>query len=284
MVPIRKFVPYGIVCRVLQNKHEISSNPSFYTFFKRKVGIKTIIMKIITGDECGLLKEVTLEHTRKTEPVAIGEINGIRRIRTDQDQQTRARGVLSLSFLPNKNSAFDNKEDSFSSLSFAALRINGSVEVWDGIHSGNDAHGHPQLNYKPTKVLSNVFGNQKSNAKPLAIHTFNNVLACCDSSGTMSVISCKNGENLNVVAQYDASAKKGKADQKRKLLQVNEKQHSQTKSNSLFTAFALSDSGRAAIGGRERETTILDVETGRQIWKVNRFILLYNNFDVRDDQ
>lgn len=227
-------------------------------------------MRLITADECGLLKEVIPEYTRESENDQIKE-SGIRRITPDKEQQTRANGIVSLAFVSSEESSVDDDP----AFSFAALRMNGSVEIWgsnevmDTTTNGKIPRGNPVLNYGRAKVLNNVFldenDDEKINsytAKPLGIHSLKNRLACCDSSGTMSIISCPDGGDAKVAANYDLYPKKAAINQN------NKRDIGMATKTNMLTAFALSDSGRAAVGGRERETTIFDVETGKQVWKV----------------
>lgn len=99
-------------------------------------------MRIVTGDECGLLKEVIPELGRpapRGAGAAVGGIVGRRgpeaattRLEPDAAAQGRERGVVSLAFLPRGGDG-----DGFG---FAALRANGVVEAWSaGRPSGCDA-------------------------------------------------------------------------------------------------------------------------------------------------
>jgi len=125
-----------------------------------------VIMRIITGDECGLLKEVIPElcrpssytsnniHAGKARPSATSiqaaassygttngsqqlQQNGIQRLEKGNDIQSRERGIISLSFLPPTSSTSTNTSSEFN---FAALRANGIVETWNGtrINNNND--------------------------------------------------------------------------------------------------------------------------------------------------
>ena len=118
-------------------------------------------MRIITGDECGLLKEVIPElcrpststnnniHAGKARPSAtsiqaaassygtnegINQQNGIQRLEIGHNIQSRERGIISLSFLPPPS----NSNEQSSEFNFAALRTNGIVETWNGTRINND--------------------------------------------------------------------------------------------------------------------------------------------------
>jgi len=237
-------------------------------------------MRLITGDECGLLKEVIPEYTRQDE--ASGLPSGIKRIGVTHEQQTRSRGVASFAFLQYRNKRKSsissiNDDDADASFSFAALRKNGSLELWNTseaipTESTKNYVGTPLLNYKPAKVLSNVFSTAESKestvntGKPMALNSMQDKLVCCDTWGNISLISCAEYDDPKVIAQYDITSKKnGKKDQTK--LDVQNEAGCKTKGDT-FSAFALSDSGRGVIGGKDRATTMFDIETGKTIWKV----------------
>ena len=88
-------------------------------------------MRLITGDECGLLKECIPELSRKEEDLnaPIKEfgampdvtVKGVCRI-DPKERQSRSRGVIGLTNT--------DADDGF--LSFAVLRQDGSIDSWEG--------------------------------------------------------------------------------------------------------------------------------------------------------
>ena len=130
-------------------------------------------MRIITGDECGLLKEVIPELSRPTTTQPNGGIHSgnarpsatsiqaaaaqqmqldsssnvglsvsssssaVRKIE-EGEVQSRQRGVISMAFVPANN----NESDTSSSFQFATLRMNGVVQLWKGSRSIDHEEGH----------------------------------------------------------------------------------------------------------------------------------------------
>ena len=205
-------------------------------------------MRLLTGDECGLIKE-TIPEVGRPERRDTGPTNatsqqvtvdmGIRRI--DNFRQTRERGVLAMTWMDKCGR-------------FAALRANSSVEVWEGSY-GKNAKMHGK--YELVQAIDNVF-DSKSMSRPLFSLGYSQEMLCAgDSLGNIAII---NPEKGSVVASYSAftSNKQKSTITYTKGKVINTQQAS---------ALATSPCGRIAISGRERETTVLDVNTGSQVWK-----------------
>lgn len=233
-------------------------------------------MRIITGDECGLLKEIIPEYSRG--PQECRTESGIRRISPEEDQQTRALGLTSLTFLNTTDSDNSVSNNNPADFSFSALRTNGTVEIWkssksskkDNVAADNAKSTAPIRNYNRTSTISGVFDSNlmeddvvENPGKPIAIHalTATNKLVCCDSNGRIAITSSCDEPNPSVVESYDifnkSSPKKA----------TNPTRVTNKQSKLCVSAFALGQSGRAAVGGRDRETTLFDIETGKQVWK-----------------
>lgn len=249
-------------------------------------------MRIISGDECGLLKEVVPEYTRPLDienndnnspDFQIAE-SGIRHINLSMSGggavQTRAKGVHSMTF----TSPIDGDSNISDGFSFSTLHIDGSVEVWnasvsqDNLPNGSGKKRQKEYTYTKVKTVQNVFmeqnQSQKSVAddakyrfqKPVAIRSLSSDrLTCCSSSGQITILK-NSTENIEIVSQYDTiknpnvnggSCNKRKIDDRKK----NDRAV-------VVSAFDQSYSGRAAYGGRDRETVLIDIESGKQIWKV----------------
>jgi len=121
-------------------------------------------MRLITGDECGVLKECIPElvkmgqakdsnHTAalaKPGIVPVSTSAGIQRILDTNDQSvaSRRRGIVGLTWIssPPTNSS---TEDDASNQTFACLRVDGSVQVWkrndDGAKSVDDRKSQIQF-------------------------------------------------------------------------------------------------------------------------------------------
>jgi hypothetical protein len=136
-------------------------------------------MRIITGDECGLLKEVIPElsrpptttgsasiHSGNARPsatsiqaaaaaqmmqqqqggglISSSSSSAVRKIE-ESEEQSRQRGVISMAFVPSTTLNDDAMEDDTSLSSdfrFATLRMNGVVQLWTGSRSRGNDEGH----------------------------------------------------------------------------------------------------------------------------------------------
>lgn len=300
-------------------------------------------MRIITGDECGLLKEIIPELCRplpsgdsgtstpslasRAVPSAtmiqadasammlnnskngVSSSHAIQRLEPEADAQKRERGVISMAFVPiagfggHNNNSKEVNGDLESTFGFAALRMNGTVETWSGTRSGFGkdtpvSRGEYMLNCSATNVFSNDGdksltekeenpesdederrNNQckgwysKTPIQPIGMVTrkfssskdFDNgdhpILACCDSIGNVSLVHADNVQK-GVVSQYNAF----EVDPSDTVLTYTRGRYANT---SIATALAMDANGkRLAVGGRERGSRLLDLETGKLLWKV----------------
>ena len=225
-------------------------------------------MRLITGDECGLLKECIPERSSNPKNKVRAEfgdddddqvvaprnamphvaLDGVKRI-DSKEIQSRQRSLVDMTFTTEGG------------LSFAALRQNGSVQMWEGSSESKKHFGKYQKSYETDSVFPKVTDEAMAHAwKPLALGAFTNDARLCagDSFGNLSVVNVKNG---SVVHSYNAyTTSKGKTNIS---YTPGSKQNTQ-----LATAMAC-DPRRScvAIGGREREATILDLASGKVVFK-----------------
>lgn len=132
----------------------------------QSIYIQRIAMRIITGDECGLLKEVIPELCRPPQTDGSGrpmnntpwgslqsssaprpsattiqaaassygttnDLNGaIQRLEGAEDAQGRERGVVSMTFVPSDGGGSSSNGGDGGGFNFATLRMNGSIELW----------------------------------------------------------------------------------------------------------------------------------------------------------
>ena len=94
-------------------------------------------------------------------------------------------------------------------------------------------------------------------------HPPSSIVACCSSMGSISIVDTSI-QGTCIKAQYDVYAKS------------NGSKISYTKgafaNRDIASGMSMNFSGdRIAVGGRERAAIILDIETGKQLWKVRRF-------------
>lgn len=238
-------------------------------------------MRLVTGDECGLLKECIPELSRsesndKDGPILPPRYNstpirreGVSRL-DPHERQTRQRGVIDLAFLNDH----DNGDDRSTSYSLAALRIDGSVEFWDGSAKNRKSFGSYE---KIHSTIENVFQDKVANGsrsnpfiRPLGLGVFGKHARLCagDTCGNLAILpypsSVESQDDIpgKVVQRYNAYS--------------NAKQRSDTISytpgkhvnNHTATAMACDGvHGRVAFGGRERETTLVDIVSGKVVFK-----------------
>ena len=245
-------------------------------------------MRIITGDECGLLKETIPEASRNLNPTERGAVQasanceGVTRLDGPHQQpqhQTRRKGIVGLAKLPpsivDDEGDDDDDDDGSSPFAFAALRVDGAVETWTGRRPVVKRGKPTELaTYHMLGATSNVFANHKSEdisdegkqvaGRPVGICSSSgmesSITACVDSMGRLTLLNmAATDPDKSIVAQYNAFAGKSKTISYTKGNFAN---------NDIATALAMdSDASRVAVSGRERETTLLNVETGDILWK-----------------
>lgn len=217
-------------------------------------------MRLFTGDECGLLKECIPELSRKSDDKQAPatphgamphvSLEGSRRIAPDEFQ-TRRRGVIDMDYVNCSSGSFD--------VSFATLRQNGTVELWEGSASSERKFGMYDKVYT-TKGLFADAENPSHGPKPLSLGVFSKQSKICagNSVGTLKILNLSDGNVLETYHPYETS-KRGQT------LSYTPGKHLNTQ---LATAMACDPIlQRVAIGGRERETTLLDLSTGKVIFK-----------------
>lgn len=220
-------------------------------------------MRILTGDECGLLKETIPEKCRPKQKQPqqdqsnnnkqkLSTIDGVHRIDPNESQR-RARGVVDLALTnPSKTS-------------YAALRANGSVQLWESRESFKEDFAK----YTCTGLVSNVFERsddedtqQQAQGRPIALDSLveQNRLCAADSLGNISILKINTETTPSVVASYSPFAK-----QSQQTLSYTKGSYT---NHNVCSAMAVDTRGeRVAIGGRERETRLLDIHTGNVVWK-----------------
>lgn len=206
-------------------------------------------MRIITGDECGLLKETIPElcrpkHQDKHSP---STQDGVRRV-DPTEFQSRSRGVVDMSFTSPPSS-------------FAALRVNGSIELWQEKHATNQAFG----TYHRIRTSDNIFASNQDDetdtqtrTRPIALDSLQdkNRLCAADSLGRLVILKA---DSASIEANYSPFAKQASTISYTKGQYLN---------MDICSAMAVDSVGsRIAVAGRERETTLVDLETGDTVWK-----------------
>jgi hypothetical protein len=241
-------------------------------------------MRFITGDECGLIKECIPEKAAvKDQPSNVvssspatanatatdtnKDEEGIRLI-NGQARSNRRRGVVGMAWTQP-----DEDEQ------FAALRIDGTVELWQRSHSDEQSFG----GYLQVTEMKNVFDDPKlqttttttatgdapihPSTHPLGMASFTTAgkdqvqLCACNAAGTVVILNPTRQESVvQRFSVYNNNSQSRKNDGT-----VKSKQEEQA---ALACAFALDAAGnRVAVGGRDRETVLFDTETAKQVWK-----------------
>ncbi len=247
-------------------------------------------MRIITGDECGLLKESIPELSRSSDDgrdTQSSSSTGIFRVEQGAEtKMNRTRGIVDLCFSQKQSSAQDEDSDA-GSLSFCALRVDGSLEQFAGFAPYRTKEDRIcSGTYNMSHTIKNVFESEDNeySGRPIALcsahqyQTFSkdeprNIIACCSSMGLISVVDTNNIEK-GVVAQYNAYSK-GKANSSTKITYTG----GNFVNRDIASAMAMSDDGnKIIVGGRERAATMMDIETGETTWKVSahKYISLFN--------
>jgi ribosome biogenesis protein NSA1 len=226
-------------------------------------------MRILTGDECGLFKETIPERCRPKQADNLNPNNktpwstldGVRRVDPNEAQR-RARGVIGMSFTSTDSS------------SFAALRANGTIQLWE---STRDVPKESFGSYQCTGVVPNVFetagssrnealnaANNNNIGRPVALDSFvqKERLCAADSLGNIAIITTKASSPPSVVATYSPFSKQ---QQQQQTLSYTKGSYANT---TPCTAMAVDQyHGRVALSGRERETRLLEMSTGQVVWK-----------------
>jgi len=245
-----------------------------------QVFLSPLKMRVITGDECGLLKESIPELSRQNEDTAKRPQrsldHGVSILGNNTSDfgvnMSRPRAVVKLAFC---NSQLQEN----GALSFAALRLDGSLERWDGLapyQSKDDRMCGGS--YKIAESMGNVFAKPKRpnnntndiwhRGRPIEMCSIpnqnsteeSNIVACCSSMGSIAIVDVHKMDE-GVVTRHAAFSKN----------QTNST-ISNTKGNVVnkdtATTMAVDHDGkRIAVGGRERSVTLTHAETGKNLWK-----------------
>ena len=246
-------------------------------------------MRIITGDECGVLKESIPELSRPKDDVKESKIPidmGVFRLDDNSvDKMCRTRGVVDLAFCqsPGLEQADENSEK----FGFCALRSNGTLEHWDGAAPFQSKEDRLcGGTYTMTHTVENIFKSKEDEedsckGRPIALCSAlqyqnfrntsrSNIVACCSSVGMVSLLDSQN-IGQGVKARYNAYSKSN-SNPKLSYIQGN------FENRDMATAMAMDhEAKRIVVGGRERAAVMLDVETGEKMWKVRS--LSYINLD-----
>jgi ribosome biogenesis protein NSA1 len=194
-------------------------------------------MRVLTGDECGLIKEFLPATSGKKNKQTVAEGGGV--ITSDGITRVNVHATMA------RETATVDMTWMAEYQHFAALDKEGSVQVWEG----NFTDKSKSCVYQQVTEIPRVFSHSDDNTAPpnaLGLHAVENRLCACDSAGNVSILDAFAEEN-NVVKEFKAF----------------EASKDQTV---LITAHAAT-STTLALGGKDRETVLYDLNTQNVVWK-----------------
>jgi hypothetical protein len=234
---------------------------------KRSLGKHSI--RIITGDECGLLKECVLDPSTCSSTLPQRPDDDVVQVCNVDDCLDRRRGLVSLAWtLPARDEQF------------AALRLDGSVQLWQ---RGNDDDESDAAELDKRQPTASRFAgylpvteiNAFKESLPIHESTFPLGLFRLPSNGNRSprlLVGNAQGhisvlqpmDEQPVVAQFGVYD--NPKDQARLVYRPDLKTAKSLQPSPLATCLAL-DTSRVAVGGRDRDVVLCNVETGQLLWK-----------------
>lgn len=216
-------------------------------------------MRLLTGDECGILKECLPSVVKKCDEVIKNEGSWILNPR---EQPSRRRGIVDLCWTTSQRCV------QAASAGFAALRMDGTVQVWkrrDRIE--NESFG----GYRAISEIADVFndGSREADAvltpftRPLGLARLVRsdddeapalcLLAACNAQGTVSILNINQDSKPSVVRHFPTFGASPT---------TNDAQYP------LACCMGVNETKQwIAVGGKDRETSIYDLESASRIWK-----------------
>ena len=221
-------------------------------------------MRLITGDECGLIKECIPElsvgkgMTNEAQSswngpmkIPISKDKGFLKVNGASSAMARRNGVAGLTWVQEKDDA-----------SFASLRLDGVVQVWErsSMDQGDFGKYRPLHEESSSSCFSETGEIEaiRPATKPLGLYSFQNDtsdirLCACNAFGQVAVLNPLD-EDAPLVLKRFSTVKSNDEHNKFGL--------------PFITATAVDKRNqRVAVGGQERETTLWDLETSKQVWK-----------------
>ena len=249
-------------------------------------------MRIITGDECGLLKETIPEIADPKENEQKAKITthlGIYRLEHDGvNKMCRSRGMVDMTFCQRIGINVAETDSSDDSFALCTLRANGCLEYRIGNAPQQSKEDRVSCGqYSLENTIDNAFYVKGEEidlsiiGRPVAISSAQkyqsftkntnrgNIIACCSSSGLVSVVDI-NKFSQGIQAKYSAFAKRNGGEK------LNAIKGNFTNRDIATTMSMDHDAKRVVVGGRERSAIMLDLETGTHIWKVSVKKCIFN--------
>lgn len=191
----------------------------------------------------------------------INHQHGMKRI-DPEESQTRVRAVVAMALLNNEN---EEQED----FSFASLRANGSVELWQSQQAKLNKHA----SYQRLSLSADIFETAKDKSpiatvpvKPLALEAIPNSdkrVVACDTHGNLVILKTDTttGSDHQPKILHNFQAFSNCPDNVTLTYTKGKVMNTQ-----LASAMTLKET-HAAIGGRERDIRFINLETGQCTWK-----------------
>lgn len=194
-------------------------------------------MRVITGDECGLLKETLPEQ---------GDVAGVQKINSNQSM-ARKHGIADLCWVePNQDNVF------------AALSMNNACTIWERTSDDDDTNNESSHTlfgkYRQRNEVVNLFDHPTKlhpSNRPIGLHKMKGEFLCAvNASGKVVVLNTTKEEGI--VKSFQSTKANDQDDGHKPL---------------LTTCTVQVDENRLAIGGNERDITLWDLSTGKETWK-----------------
>lgn len=196
-------------------------------------------MRVITGDECGIVKECL--------PELLDEKKAVRRINSGETV-ARKHGCVDLCWVDQQQ-----QQDA----AFASLSMSGVCSVWERLASDGSSSlketsfGKYRKRCQIANIFQNTEGHLHPSTNPIGIFALqqDNRLAACNAAGRVSILNTAKDE---VVHTFDTFKLTDQDDTKQALV-------------TSCTVHAAEN--RVAVGGQERDVMIWDLATGKESWK-----------------
>lgn len=244
------------------------------------------MVRIITGDECGCIKEVipSLAKSKKKDintsnplqkaPI-IADGPAIHRITPKCTRLTRTNGVVALCWTDDK------QEDSYYPRDFASLHYNGTIQLWKSRDYDNDAK-LSTANYRSTQTVPSIFSETDESdtdttstavdplQKPLHLSSLSaaaghkSLLCAGNAAGRVVLLNAPDADEdwtLDAFSVVNSAA-----------TQAGYIQKNDHRVYPALTTITSDGSGLLAAGGKDREIALWNLETQQLQWKAKNIL------------
>jgi hypothetical protein len=219
-------------------------------------------MRFVTGDECGVLKE-SLPIPRKEKLDVTG---GHVKLLTPVEQMDRSNGIIDLKWW----------SDDGDERSFGAVLKDGRVQEFsitiEAEASTNTASKPNHGVYKVVRECPKLYRNADEGKEvAIGLHRFqtnNNSKVCvCSSKGQINIFDMEKFAEFDDDDEGAESSLSSRDRIVQSLYAYHDKKTKEIVQDVLVAAHASnSDAGLLAVGGKERETVLFDLNAGKPIW------------------